>query len=92
MSNLLSYRLARRSWTIKLCRSLELVFHPVGKQVDDTMTLLPNGIVREAAIVIPCMGRCPLAVIPFAFGPQHVVHEQYAVMIAEAMRLVTGIS
>lgn len=50
---------------------------------------VPKGIVREAAIVIPCMGLFPLAVIPFAFGPQQVLQWQYAVMVAMRMLVVT---
>ena len=58
---------------------------------DGTMTLLPNGIIREAAIVVPCMGLFPLAVIPFAFGPQHVLHAQYAVIVAVMMLVIMRI-
>ena len=77
MSNLLSYRLARRSWTRK-------VLSPI-------ITVVPNGNVREAAIVIPCMGLCPFAVIPFALGPQHSLQAQYAVMVAVMMLVVMRI-
>lgn len=74
MSNLLSYRLARRSWTRK-------VLSPI-------ITVVPNGNVREAAIVMPCIGFCPFAVIPFALGPQQSLHAQYAVMVAMRMLVV----
>jgi len=55
--------------------------------LDGTMTLLPNGIVREAAIVIPCMGFCPLAVIPVPFVHTSL-HAQYAVIVAVMMLVI----
>lgn len=39
--------------------------------------------------MIPWIGLFPLAVIPFAFGPQQSLHAQYAVMVAVMMLVVT---
>lgn len=55
------------------------------------MTLHPSGIVLLAAIVVPAVGLELLAQIPFAFGPQHSLQAQYAVIVA-VMMLVTGIN
>ena len=55
------------------------------------ITLLPNGMLRLAATVTPATGGLLFAHIPFAFGPQHVLHAQYAVMVAVMMFVTKGI-
>ena len=39
-------------------------------------TLVPNGIEREAATVMPCTGGLPLAAKPVAPEPQHSLQAQ----------------
>lgn len=45
-------------------------------------------MVLGAATVIPSRGLFPLAVIPFAFGPQQSLQAQYAVSVAVMMLVV----
>jgi hypothetical protein len=44
--------------------------------------LEPSGILRDAAMVTPCIGGLLFAHIPFAFGPQQSLQAQYAVIVA----------
>jgi hypothetical protein len=47
------------------------------------MTRDPNGMLRDAATVMPCLGATPDAVMPCdAFAPQQVRQAQYAVRVA----------
>lgn len=68
MSHLPLYLRAVRSWTVNVLLA--------------TFTFVPRGMFRGAAMVIPCFGVVPMAVIPVACGPQHILHAQYAVRMA----------